>query len=406
MKLFAFQGTRYDPEDRDPGRLAVAPFDQIGPRLAAELRQDPHSFAHLTRPDPASDDPHQLAAETQAAWLEQGIVVQDDEPSLYLYETRLVTGGTRLGLCGLIGLGASPIQPHEKTVSRIVDERLELLTATATDLEPIFLLSNDPGSLNEELEADYEDARWLASHLDGFGHLHSIAPISDPDRIERYKDVLEGQTGLIADGHHRFKVAVLHAEKKKAKAGTAAACKLVVVVSLSSPHLTIDPIHRALAEPVDLELLRPWVRGAEPWRGETGSGLALSVATARQPAVGVWKAGDDPELWTLDLEAILQRASAPTPELSVALLDVLLPELGLSEAVATDGTVSYRSDPDQLYSEMRSSRFDASFWLPPISPEQFSDALEVTDLLPPKSTRFLPKLASGLVWAQHSANLL
>ena len=122
--------------------------------------------------------------------------------------------------------------------------------------------------------------------------------------------------------------------------------------------------------------------------------------------MGVWKAGDDPELWTLDAAAILEKTTAPTPELSVTLLDAVLPELGLGEEAATDGTITYRSDPDRLWTEMSSSKFDVSFWLPPISPEQFSEALAVTDLLPPKSTRFLPKLASGLVWALHSAKLL
>ena len=98
MKLFAFQGTRYGPGSEDPGSFAVPPFDQIDRVLAERLRQEPLSFAHLTRPDPDSEDPHQLAADTLAGWQESGVVQRDAPPSLYLYQTRLATGGTRLGL--------------------------------------------------------------------------------------------------------------------------------------------------------------------------------------------------------------------------------------------------------------------------------------------------------------------
>jgi uncharacterized protein (DUF1015 family) len=44
-------------------------------------------------------------------------------------------------------------------------------------------------------------------------------------------------------------------------------------------------------------------------------------------------------------------------------------------------------------------------WLPPMSPMAFSVAIANGDLLPPKSTRFLPKVYSGLVWAAHGTEL-
>ena len=42
---------------------------------------------------------------------------------------------------------------------------------------------------------------------------------------------------------------------------------------------------------------------------------------------------------------------------------------------------------------------------PPMTPAEFSAAIANGDLLPPKSTRFLPKVFSGLVWAAHSTRL-
>jgi uncharacterized protein (DUF1015 family) len=40
-----------------------------------------------------------------------------------------------------------------------------------------------------------------------------------------------------------------------------------------------------------------------------------------------------------------------------------------------------------------------------MAPEQFAAAIAEGDMLPPKSTRFIPKVVSGLVWSEHRARL-
>ena len=47
-----------------------------------------------------------------------------------------------------------------------------------------------------------------------------------------------------------------------------------------------------------------------------------------------------------------------------------------------------------------------AFWLPPMEPAEFARAVSEGDVLPPKSTRFMPKLISGLVWVGHDADLV
>ena len=274
-----------------------------------------------------------------------------------------------------------------------------------TDLEPIFLLCNDDGALEAELQVDLEGATWLTSYRDEFGHTHSIAAIRNPDRIEHYQSLLDGQSSLIADGHHRYEVSRRYAEEVDATTGTGPACKLVILVSLGSPHLTIDPIHRAVRVPVDLEPLHDYIGTALEWNGETGSGLALATASAGQPAITLWKKGSQPLICTLDAERIIERHGGPLPDLPVSLFHSLFDLIGWDEGAASDGTIIYRSDPDRLLQEMVAGEFEASFWLPPMSAGGFSNALEICPLLPPKSTRFLPKLASGLVWARHDTEL-
>ena len=93
--------------------------------------------------------------------------------------------------------------------------------------------------------------------------------------------------------------------------------------------------------------------------------------------------------------------------LSVVLLHhLLLPAAGLSLETAVDGTVLYRSDPSELYELVASREAMSGFWLPPMAPREFSEAVSEGDVLPPKSTRFMPKLVSGMVWAAHDGTLL
>jgi uncharacterized protein (DUF1015 family) len=67
--------------------------------------------------------------------------------------------------------------------------------------------------------------------------------------------------------------------------------------------------------------------------------------------------------------------------------------------------VLYRNDPVELHRMVAAGEVAAGLWLPPMSPAEFGAAIAHGDLLPPKSTRFLPKVFSGLVWAGHDAKL-
>ncbi|MBV8201466.1 MAG: DUF1015 family protein, partial [Acidobacteria bacterium] len=223
----------------------------------------------------------------------------------------------------------------------------------------------------------------------------------------------------IADGHHRYKVGQRFAAAHHAGLGTAAGAKLAVVTSMSSHALTIDPIHRALRqaiEPVRLAgvkaalstaragatagagALAPLV-ATEPFHGASGGELAQAVAAAPQPALGVWVSGQAAEIWRFG-------ATGMSAALAVKIFqDALLPALGLAAEAATDGTLVYRSDPDTLYAQVARGELGTGFWLPPMRAADFSAAIAGGEVLPPKSTRFLPKAMSGLVWGDHDSQV-
>ncbi len=424
MRIYAFEGITYAPGSGDAGRLAAPPYDQIGDEAAARFHAlDPHHFAWLSKPVPGdAGDPYPEAARLHTAWLGEGVLARAERPTLYPYAIDLPDGGRRLGVTAVVGLErpeTGVIRPHEETLAKPLADRLALLRAMEVDLEPALLLSEDSGELDrllaEDLAGDGAGADLLVRHTDELGNRHQLYRLSDPARIERYRACVAEHPAAIADGHHRYKVALRYAEAEGLLDGPldgsghppAAATKLAVITSLASPALEIHPIHRALAEDPGFAGVGALAAAREPVDVADGRAFAAAVAAAPQPALGVLVAGRAPEIWRLDPEAPAAASLSPgARRLSVALLHgVLFPGLSLGDEAATDGTVLYRSDPEVLWRMVSTGEAAVGLWLPPMDPADFAAAIAGGEMLPPKSTRFLPKVVSGLVWADHRGRI-
>lgn len=416
MKLYAFQGYRYNSAVVDAVAQAAPPFDQIDETLRDRLHaQSPHQFAHVTKPAGGEGrTPHEQSAALHREWLEQGVVTRDETPSVYPYAITEPDGASRLGLCALVGVEPGregDLWPHEQTVAKSIAERLDLLRLTRIDIEPVFYLAEDDGTLERLLAEDCGGAAGdaLVSHTDRWtGDVHALYRVTDAERIASYAGALAGGRAAIADGHHRTQVAQTYAAEEGAASGTAAACKMVVLTSLASTNLRIDPVHRGVRVPVDREAMAALPMVREPLEAMAGTEIAARVAAAPLPALAVWFQGDEaPELWTLDPDT----APADTPGRKANLPAVLLHHhllktTGVPIKSATDGSIAYEADPDEIVALLKNSEITAGVFLPPMTPKQFALATEDGDLLPPKSTRFLPKLVSGLVWCGHDAEIV
>jgi len=220
--------------------LVAPPYDVIGTDERREyLARSPYNVVHLTLPDS-----EEQASRDLKTWREQGILEGGGEPSAWALSQRYVgpdgVSRTRNGV--VVALRLEPynrriVLPHERTHANVKEQRLRILRATRTQLEPIFLLHDgDPVELPSH-EPDVE--------LDG-------------ERLWRIDELPEiSEQLLIADGHHRYETALaFHAED-----GTeASAWMMVVLVSTREEGLTIFPTHRVAQHVGDVggtEIERP-----------------------------------------------------------------------------------------------------------------------------------------------------
>src|SRR4051794_38070616 len=100
---------------------------------------------------PEGDDPYMHARDTLDAWRQQGVLVREREPALWVLEQRYRAPGgseqTRRGFFARVRVedyGAGRIRPHERTHPGPKEDRLRLTRATRANLSPIFSLFPDP----------------------------------------------------------------------------------------------------------------------------------------------------------------------------------------------------------------------------------------------------------------------
>ena len=166
--LRPFRGLRYNPA-RVPDLSAVLcpPYDVISPTQREQLlARDAHNAVRLELPSatPASATAadFETAAATLRQWLDDGTLVRDARPMLYVYEQHYTAndGASRVARSFFAELRLedygpdSGVRPHEHTLGPAKEHRFQLLRATRTHLSPVLLVyETDSSALLDELTA-------------------------------------------------------------------------------------------------------------------------------------------------------------------------------------------------------------------------------------------------------------
>jgi len=399
-----FQGERYAAVER-LSSLIAPPYDVIDPaERALYSGLDRDNIVHVMLPEAPpgkpEDDRYGVAAERLAAWRRDGVLRRDPRPSLYVLaqDFTLPTGErlTRRGVFAAVAAeGYEPrrVRPHEKTHAGPKADRLALMRATATNIESIFLLAPDADrSLANAVAAVTQGNPDATAELNGVGIRLWI--VRDPSRFPLPRSPL-----YIADGHHRYETSSAYALENPS-----ADRVLALIVSAQDPGLAVLPTHRVIfGAGRDLDRLlprwrewfdvQPLAAGRDPVAVLASLGrdrTACLVADPSRVLVLLLKPGALPDR----LPSLAQ--SAAVRELDVARVESLVVKEILGAGTATP-IVRYVADAAEALRMVQQGGAPVSVLLNPTKVEQVFAVADAGDVMPPKSTYFIPKVPSGLI---------
>jgi hypothetical protein len=356
-----FRALRYAAGAAGPlDDLVSPPYDVVSPEVQARLLdKSAYNAIRLVRPENPED-----AARLLDEWKRDGILVREDEPSVWLLEEDFVgTDGvarTRRSLVARTALEpyeCGIVLPHERSFPKPRRGRLRLLEATRTKLSPILQLHDGPGP-----PAAPDRGPELEATLDGVTSRLWRLPADSGTGIE--------PPLVIADGHHRYEAALaFHEEDGTEETGHV----LAAIVSASDPGLTIFPTHRvsAAAAP-DID----------------GSFELIPVAGAAEALETLDELSRDHAAF-----ALLRPDGAVVARADEAGLDT-----AVVDRFALEG-VRFTPSAEEAARAVDAGEAGSAFLVRAPTVEQVEALARSGERMPEKSTYFYPKLAAGLLFA-------
>ena len=383
--------------------VVAPPYDVIDDEQRAQLLgRSPHNVVEIDLPQ--GDAPYEHAAETFTKWLDEGVLVRDDEPAIWILtqeytdpdgETRIRSGF--FAAVRVTDYGPGQIRPHERTHPGPKEDRLRLTRATTANLSPIFSLYSGTGAW-DALEPTTREHEPFGTTTDEDGTVNRLWRVTDETVIANVVDNLEPAELLIADGHHRYETARVYAEEQGTEE---AGWVLMQLVSLEDPGLSIFPTHR-LAKG----------RGQERYEALSVTLKELfQVSPTTEDELAPPLTDGPMELGYLDSHfkqpfrltytgKVPEELEGPLAHLDTAVLETLILKnvLGLTDDdISHLNDFGYARDRKQAIDLVTSGEFDVAFLMRPTPVEQVREIAAAGQSMPPKSTYFFPKVPTGLI---------
>ena len=429
--IHPFRALRYDLQRVSASQVVTQPYDKITPAMQeGYYAASPYNLVRIIlggrEPDEAGNNVYTRAASYARQWRSEGILRQDSAPSIYRYsQTFTAPSGTSFERRGFIALGrvedysAKVVFRHEQTLSKPKADRLDLLRATRTHYEQLFLLYEDSGEIDSLLAPPASGAPTI-DVADEYGVAHRVWQVADAKVIASVQDKMRDKKLVIADGHHRYETALTFRDECRfaAAAGSNAAAHQGIVpyefvmmtfVNMNDPGLLVLPTHRVVHSlesfSVDefqnasraffeVEEIDPALDAARATtllreRGRTGTAL-LAVTANRafvlhspKPGGAKFFAGLSDRQRSLDVVQLHQCLLEGVLKLS-------------EESIRNQQNLSYLRDGSEALSQVRKETANIAFLMNPCPVAQVRDVAFAGEVMPQKSTDFYPKLLSGL----------
>jgi uncharacterized protein (DUF1015 family) len=422
------RGLRYShTRVQDLAKVITPPYDVISKEAQARYyEQHPYNIIRLEfgaaqDTDTNLNNVYTRAAATFSEWRLQGVLQHEQQACYYLYQQTFTHDQqtyTRTSLLARVRLEPwenRVVLPHENTLAKAREDRLQLLRACSANFSPIMSLYDDPQGRIRRLLSDY------ASHAevqikDDAGEGHILQPIRDAQHIALIHDFFAQRQLYIADGHHRYTTALNYQQevleqRKELTEEDGINFVLMALIDVDDPGMLVLPTHRLLfALPPEVcdrlthEYLARYFDVSTLSQADPQHALRALAETGQQRPSLLIQRADQTLLLSLNGtgRAYMEESghSAAWNKLDVAIAQRLLLEaiLKLSpEDMAAGSHVRYTHDTAQAFQAVQSGEAQAAILLNATPLQQVCAVARADDRMPQKSTYIYPKLISGLV---------
>ena len=424
-----FAGVRYSRKDGfDLSNLIAPPYDVLDDRGKHALQaKHPQNIVtvdlpHLPAKSVGPDSAYAMANDTLQSWLSAGVLQKDHKPAIYPYAQSYSHGQRtfhRRGVIALVKLspfGEGHVFPHEKTYPDAIQDRLKLTRATRMQLSPIFGLFSDPKS--QVTAALYKNLGKPEASASLDGVRNDIWTVIDSETENAVIDLMSARPIYIADGHHRYTMALQY-QKEAAQAHSGALppahpanfC-MFVLVGMQDDGLLILPTHRLISGLKDFNI-EAFTKIVSPIANVTDVNIAeadlphyIDNVLPRQPAAtfGLFdgRTRRTYQITFVDgdvLKTIEPNHSPAWRKLDVAIVQHYLLDQVLKPkfAAGVEPGRGYTAYAKEVAPMTDGRKYQIALLLKSTPIHALEELGKTNEVMPPKSTFFFPKLATGMV---------
>jgi uncharacterized protein (DUF1015 family) len=404
-----FRGLRPQPELAV--KVASPPYDVINTEEARQLAKgNNQSFLHINKPeidlspdtDPYDQKVYAKGAENLKKFIDEKILVQDDNEAFYLYQ-QVMGEHKQIGLVTCVSAEEyrkNKIKKHELTRIDKEDDRLNHILSLNAHTGPVFLTYRAQKKI-DDLFVRLINNKPVYDFQTDDKIQHTFWVISDPGQIKEIQKEFSGVDLLyVADGHHR------------SAAGTRAAEEL----SKKNPNHTGNEEYNyflSVLFPDDQMYIMDYNRVVKDLNGLSEKEFIESLHSKFLVREFARSEGYNPKVkhdFGMYMNGMWYRLSAipgtwddthPTKKLDVSILyeNLLNPILGIGDP-RKDKRIDYVGGMrgiEGLEARVDTGEMAVAFSLYPTSIEDLLTTADADEIMPPKSTWFEPKLRSGLI---------
>lgn len=404
-KIIPFKAVR--PSRDKVGLVASRSYqDYSVEELKFQLEHNPFSFLHIINPgykfqkEIAGNKRFQLVKNRYLEFKEEGVFIQDDQASYYIYETV----SRNQTYCGIIAATSvedyenNVVKRHEDTISQRENLFKDYLQTVGFNTEPVLLTYPDSDVINkvsEEVKSQRPEYEFSSLNRD----THYLWVVNDPEQTAQIKSEFERmQAVYIADGHHRCASSWLLAKESRENNPDHTGDEpynFFMSYLIAESNLKLYEFSRLITDLNGMNKKEFLMQLDEWFRIENRGSEFYKPSKKHHFSMYL-----DGEFYSLYLRKTNYEFTDSLSSLDpyILFIKILKPLLGIEDP-RNDLRISYlpgRNESFEVKKAVDEGNFAVGFGMLPLTIEEIRQVADEGLTMPPKSTYIEPKLRSGL----------